>query len=271
MGTPRTQRQKYGEELKLRRLAAGMTQEALSAIVVCSPTLISHYEAGRRLPGPEDAERIDKGLGTDGFFFRWLEDLESKYADHFALAAELEKLATEIRLHAISLVPGLLQTDEYAQAVFRAYTPNYRAEELDQRVVNRMERAQILEDPLNPVLWTVLDEAVIRRSVGGPQVMSGQLHKIADMADSGRMRLHVLPFRVGAHALLGSALTLMSFADSAPAAYVEGLHTGHLMDDPALVDSCRTNYDLALGDAQSRKDSVALVRAAAEEYAHGQH
>ncbi|MBT3099974.1 helix-turn-helix transcriptional regulator, partial [Streptomyces sp. CBG30] len=67
-GRPRTAREKYGEELKLRRMAAGLTQEALAREVVCSPTLISHYEAGRRLPSPDDARRIDQALGTDGFF-----------------------------------------------------------------------------------------------------------------------------------------------------------------------------------------------------------
>ncbi|MEU1439579.1 helix-turn-helix transcriptional regulator [Streptomyces sp. NPDC005786] len=273
MGTkrsPRTPREKYGEELKLRRIAAGLTQEALGEMVVCSPTLISHYEAGRRLPSPEDAQRIDRALGTDGFFARWLEDLESKYADHFAAVAELETQATLIQQFALSLVPGLLQTDGYARALFEAYRPNHRREEVDRDVVIRTERARVLDGPLNPVLWTMLDEAVLRRRVGGPQVMAEQLNKIADMAESGRLRLHVLPFGVGAHSLQQSLLTLLSFADSAPVAYVEGFQTGNLMDEPSLVTSSRTAYALALSDALSHQESLALVRAAAEEYEHGQ-
>lgn len=94
---PRTPREKYGEELRLRRMAAELTQEALGEQVVCSPTLISHFEAGRRLPNPDDAQRIDRALGTDGFFARWLEDLETKYADHFAAVAELEQQAKLIQ------------------------------------------------------------------------------------------------------------------------------------------------------------------------------
>jgi transcriptional regulator with XRE-family HTH domain len=89
--TLRTPRQKYGEELRLRRIAAGLTQEELSDQVVCSPALISHFEAGRRLPKPDDAQRIDRALGTDGFFARWLEDLENNYDPRFAVAAELER------------------------------------------------------------------------------------------------------------------------------------------------------------------------------------
>lgn len=268
---PRTPRQKYGEELKIRRMASDMTQEALSEGVVCSPTLISHFEAGRRLPSPDDAQRIDLVLGTDGFFARWLRDLDSKYADHFAAAAELERQATEIRQYGATLIPGLLQTEAYAREVFRAHSANHRAEDLDQSVVIRMGRAQLLEDPSGPVAWTLLDEAVLRRRVGGPRVMAEQLRKIAGMAEVGRLRLHVLPYAVGAHALVEGMLYLMSFEDAAPVAYAEGLRTGRLMDDPALVSECQAAYDLALSDALSREQSLTLVRAIAEEYEHEQH
>ncbi|MFE3248578.1 Scr1 family TA system antitoxin-like transcriptional regulator [Streptomyces sp. NPDC059209] len=267
---PRSPREKYGEELKLRRIAAGMTQEALAQRVVCSPTLISHFEAGRRLPSPSDAQRIDQALGTDGFFARWLEDLDAKFAQFFAAVAELEKQAVEIRQWGLTLVPGLLQTEAYARAVFCSYHPNYRTDEIDRRVVNRVERAQILEGASGPVLWTLLDEAVLRRHVGGASEMAGQLNKIAAMAEAGRLRLHVLPFGAGAHALMESPLTLMSFEDAAPIAYVEGLNTGNLMDNPALVSKCQAAYDLALSDALSQRDSLALVRAVAEEHEHGQ-
>ncbi|MEV5344955.1 helix-turn-helix domain-containing protein [Streptomyces achromogenes] len=266
---PKTPREKYGEELRLRRIAAGLTQEQLSEIVVCSPTLISHWEAGRRLPKPDDARRIDQALGTDGFFERWLEDLEGKYAPQFAAARELEQQATRIQLFALSLVPGLLQTPGYARAVFTAYHPNYTDGELDKEVVTRTDRAKILEGPSAPVIWALLDEAVLRRAVGGPHVMAEQLCKIADMAEARRIRLHVLPYGVGAHPLMTSLLTLMNFEDSAPVAYVDALATGRLMDDPSMVSACQTYYALALGDALSQQDSLALVRAAAKEHAHG--
>jgi transcriptional regulator with XRE-family HTH domain len=268
---PKTPREKYGEELRLRRIAAGLTQEQLSETVVCSPTLVSHWEAGRRLPKPDDARRIDQALGTDGFFERWLEDLESQfYAPRFAAARELEQHASLIQLFALTLVPGLLQTPGYARAVFAAYHPTYTDEELDREVVIRTNRAKILEGPSAPVIWTLLDEAVLRRPVGGPQAMAEQLYKIADMAEARRIRLHVLPYGVGAHPLMTSLLTLMSFNDSAPVAYVDAFETGRLIDDPPLVSACQTAYALGLSDALSQQDSLALVRAAAEEHAHVQ-
>lgn len=267
---PRTPREKYGEELRLRRIVAGFTQEKLGELIVCSPTLISHYESGRRLPKPDDAQRIDQALKTDGFFTRWLEDLESKYEHYFAAVAELEQQATLIQQFALSLIPGVFQTEDYASALFRAYRPTYTTEELDDFLVNRTKRRRILDGPAQPVIWTLLDESVLRRRVGGSQVMAVQLHKVADMAETGRLRLHVLPYGVGAHALLQSYLTLMSFEDSAPVAYVEGFLTGNLMDDPALVSASQTAYALALSDALSQRESLAVIRTAAEEHSHGQ-
>ncbi|MFW6691782.1 helix-turn-helix domain-containing protein [Streptomyces sp. MAR4 CNX-425] len=266
METYKTPRQKYGEELRLRRLAKGMTQEALAEVVVCSPTLISHFEAGRRLPRMEDAQRIDKALGTDGFFARWLVNLEGRYPDHFAEAAELERLATEIREFAVSAVPGLLQTPDYARAVFKAVRPNHTVEQLDRRVVNRLERARILDDPESPAVWTMLDEGVIRRVVGGREVMAAQVEHIANLADAGRIRLHVIPFSAGAHSLMEGMMSLMSFDAMAPVAYIEGVITGQLLDDPARVATCNTYYGLALGDALPHRASITLLEAAAEEF-----
>lgn len=267
----RTPRQKYGEELRLRRKAANLKQEELGERLICSPTLISHFEAGRRLPRPEDAKRLDQALETNGFFERWLKDLEGSFADYFEEAAELQRVAMEIRQYTALLIPGLLQTYGYARAVFRAYNPNNTEEELDRLVVNRLKRAEILKNPTTPVMWALMDESALQRRVGGPGVMTEQLHYIGDLAESGRVRLHVLPFSAGAHALLESPLSLMSFEEAPPVAYVEGFLTGHLMDETLLVQRSRRAYALALGDALPQRDSVARVRAAAKEHDRDEH
>lgn len=259
----------YGEELRRRREAAGLTQQSLADQVVCSPSLIAHYEAGRRKPQREDARRLDRVLAADGFFERFLGTLESEqYAEHFAHAADLEKLALKIQSYASSLVPGILQTADYARAVFAAGRPNWAAQDLDKRVVNRLERARILEDPAGPVVWALLDENVLRRRVGGPLVMAEQLDHISRLGRSGRIRTHVMPFSVGEHALMESMVVLMKFADAPPIAYVEGLRTGRVMDDPALVDECQAAYDLALGDALPQRASLGLIDSLAEDCRH---
>jgi transcriptional regulator with XRE-family HTH domain len=104
-------RTKYGEELRLRREAVGLTQEGLSQRAVMSRTHIAHIEAGRRKPTPEDARRLDQVLETGGIFERFLPALDGrKVAEHFAMAAELERQAVVIHEYAPKLVPGILQT-----------------------------------------------------------------------------------------------------------------------------------------------------------------
>lgn len=257
----------YGDELRRRREAAGYTQQALADEVVCSPSLIAHYEAGRRKPQREDARRLDRVLAADGFFERFLGTLDSEqYAEHFVHAAELERLAVKIQSYASSLVPGILQTAGYARAVFAAGRPNWSAQDLDKRVVNRLERARILEDPGCPVVWALLDENVLRRRVGGSLVMAEQLEHLSGLGRGGRVRLHVVPFSVGEHALMESMVVLMKFADAAPIAYVEGLRTGRVLDAPTVVDECHAAYDLALGDALPQRASLDLIDSLAKDY-----
>jgi transcriptional regulator with XRE-family HTH domain len=103
-----TNEQRYGDELRRRREAAGLTQTELAERIVCSPSLIAHYEAGRRTPSHADAQRLDLVLGTDGFFTRWRKVLAKVlFAEHFQEAAEAEQLALFIEEYAVSLVPGL--------------------------------------------------------------------------------------------------------------------------------------------------------------------
>ncbi len=227
---------------------------------------IAHIEAGRRFPSVEDAERLDQALETGGVFRRFLP--ESKLASFFAGVAVMEPQAVMIREYGQSLVPGLLQTADYTAAVFEAHFPRRSEEERADGIRTRLARADILDDPVRPELWALLDEAVLRRVVGGPAVMAAQLRHIYELAARQRIRLHVLPFSLGAHALLEGPVTLMRFDDMAPLAYVEGLSTGTVLDSPAVVERCLVSYDLALGDALSHRESMSFVKAVEEEYAH---
>ncbi|MFF5718485.1 Scr1 family TA system antitoxin-like transcriptional regulator [Streptomyces buecherae] len=258
-------RNAYGEELRERREARGWTQEELGARAVMSRSHIAHIEAGRRFPSVEDAVRLDQVLETGGVLRRFLP--ESKLATFFAGVAEMEPLAAMIREFGQSLVPGLLQTPDYAAAVFAAGFPRLSEDRCADRIRTRRARADILDNPVRPELWALLDEAVLRRSVGGPAVMAEQLRHIHDLGARQRIRVHVLPFSVGAHAVLESSITLMHFDDMAPLAYVEGLSTGTVLDSPAVVERCLVSYDLALGDALSHRESLRFIKAVEEEYA----
>ncbi|GAA3368549.1 helix-turn-helix transcriptional regulator [Streptomyces sannanensis] len=264
-------RTKYGEELRLRREAAGLTQEELSQRAIMSRTHIAHIEAGRRRPSADDARRLDQVLQTGGVFERFLPALrEGRVAEHFAEARELEQQATAIRVYAPKLVPGILQTETYAREVLGSGFPPKTDEERDKLLVARLERARILVDFRSPVVWTLFDEAVLRRPVGGPAVMCDQLRHIVELGERRRIRVHVLPFSVGYHALLEGFVSLMWFEDLPPVAYVEGLKTGRVLEVPSVVRACQVAYDHAMGDALSHRKSLALIRSIAEDYEHAQ-
>lgn len=217
----------------------------------------------------DQAQKLDEVLGGGGFFARNCVALkQSKYPDHFAEAAEAERLATTIREYAPLLVPGLLQTETYARAVFRAYQPTATEDVIDELVAARLERAQLLADPTTPLLWVVLDEAVLRRQVGGPAVMAETLRHVAELARRHRMIIQVLPFSVGAHAALDGGLKLMSFPDAPPLAYVDGLGMGRLEDDPAGVARYELTYHLLGASALSPEASLDLIDSTAEDCVH---
>lgn len=220
----------------------------------------------------EYAVLLDEVLGTADFFTRNCAAVaKSKYPEHFAEAAEAEASATAIREYAPLLIPGLLQTPSYAAAVCRAYQPTAPEEAIDKLVAARMERAHILDNPTDPLLWAVIDEAALRRVTGGRAVMAEALRHIADLADRGRVIAQVLRFEAGAHAAMQGAIKLMDFEEAPPLVYFEGVGTGRLEDDPAVIRHQRFTYELLTACALSPENSLVLIEAMAQDYAHEDH
>ncbi|MEI7035105.1 helix-turn-helix transcriptional regulator [Streptomyces pratensis] len=252
----------YGTWLKAQREAAGLTQQQLADLALMTRSHISHIEAGRRVPSEEDARRLDMALGTGNVLtsFRPGADDEA-VADYFAPVGHLEQQATVIREFAPSLIPGILQTEAYARAVLGRAFPSMSPAERDRAVVARLKRAHILENQMSPAVWAVLDEAVLRRPVGGAAAMAEQIDHIIGLTESERIRTHVLPLGLGYHPLLDGMLTLMWFDDQPPVAYSEGLRMGKLHDAPSVVEAFQGDYTLALSDALPLKESLAVLKA----------
>ncbi|MFE6933608.1 helix-turn-helix domain-containing protein [Streptomyces sp. NPDC057699] len=258
-----------GAELRHRREAAGLSQDDLGAPLFVSGSFIGQLEAGTRRMQVDQAQKLDEVLGAGGFFVRNCAALKkSRYPDHFAEAAEAEREAITIKEYAPLLIPGLLQTEAYARAVFRAGLPTATEDAIDELVAARLERAQLLTDPTTPLVWVVLDEAVMRRRKGGGTVMAAALRHITSLARGHRVIVQVLPFSAGAHMALEGPLKLMSFAAAPPLAYLQGLGTGQLRDDPVTVRQYELTYDLVVASALSPEASLALIEAVAEDYDH---
>ncbi|MCX4962163.1 helix-turn-helix domain-containing protein [Streptomyces virginiae] len=255
------------EELRGKREAAGLTQEGLGERIFATGAYVGMMESGRRRLRPEIAKLIDRELDTGDYFFRLARAFKSKHIEYFANAAELEGLASALYEYASTLVPGLLQTEDYARAVTWAASPTALAEHVDSLVMFRRNRARILDNPTTPELWVVLHEAVLRTAVGGHGVMAAQLRHISAYVRARRITVQVVPFSAGAHGALGSLVTIMQFADAPDVAYTEGPRVGQLLDYPALVQRHWKSYDLARAAALSPEVSLTLIESVAEEYA----
>ncbi|MFH8759751.1 helix-turn-helix domain-containing protein [Streptomyces atroolivaceus] len=262
----------YGAELRRLREAAGLSQNELGERVFCSGTYIGLFEAAERRPQEDLSRRFDELLGS-GAHLRRLSLLarQSKVADYFADAAELETRATSICEYAPMLVPGVLQTREYARAVTRATQRLASEETVDGHVGARMERAGMLLRDTPPTFWAILHEAALRVPVGGADVMSAQLTRLVEATRAHpHLVVQVLPFVAGVHPFMNTMVSLMSFADSPPAAYTEGAYSGQLTEEPGMVADIQAAYDLARAMALSPEASQVLLESAAKEHAtHG--
>ncbi|WP_327377712.1 helix-turn-helix transcriptional regulator [Streptomyces sp. NBC_01216] len=258
----------YGEWLKEQREAKGWSQQELADRAVMSRSLITAFETGRRYPSETDAKRLDQALGTGDVLttFRPNQSPDVQVADWFEKALEFERQAIMIREFGLSFIPGSLQTEAYATSVINAGYPRVSEAERHKAVVTRLTRGKLLEDPVHPALWALLDEAVIRRPIGGHAVMAEQLNHIIELADAGRIRVNVLEFGTLPHPLLDGMSTLMWFEDQPPIVYAEGMRMGQIHDSPAMVEEIQGAYDLALSEALPLQKSLALLRAVAEEY-----
>ncbi|MFC9397283.1 Scr1 family TA system antitoxin-like transcriptional regulator [Streptomyces sp. NPDC057027] len=258
----------FGELLKERREEAGLSQGELGRRVFVSGAYIGLFEQGIRKPQLDVAKRIDEVLQTGGIFERTWRKLinKSPYASYFSAVAELEAVATRICEFAPAVVPGLLQTAEYARAVTVAMHPFATEEFIEEKVTARIDRATILRGTTRPEYWVILHENAVLTPVGGQAVMAATLDHIATLARERKALATVLPRSVGAHAHMTGSLKLMEFEDQPPTAYTETGFSGTLLDDPAVVKQAQRAYDLLRVATLSPEASLALIESAAEDY-----
>ncbi|MFD0685182.1 DUF5753 domain-containing protein [Actinomadura fibrosa] len=195
----------------------------------------------------------------------WWSAFNDVLADSFA---ELEDDATTIRSWQVQFVPGLLQTSDYALALIRILSPDAAEDALLRRLQARMARRAILERRDAPSYDVVLDEAVLRRPVGGVQVMARQLDALVEAASRPNVSMRVMPLSVGEHAGMDGPFVVLSFADGQDedVAYLEGMGGEIYLEDVEQVNRCNVRFDRICDQALSESDSVTLVAGIAKEY-----
>ncbi|MGG2458680.1 helix-turn-helix domain-containing protein [Streptomyces sp. RGM 3693] len=255
----------YGARLRSLRESRGWTQEDLANRTEYSSVHISAVENGRKPPTLRFSRSVDRALGLVGA----AESFEREYREirHGALLegfpeyVKYEGRAVEIRLFQIGLIPGLLQTPEYARTVADgdvqrgAITP----EQAEERVSFLAERQAALVKPRPPMALVVMDESCLRHAVGGAEVMEAQFRRLVEVASLPNWVLQVSPFEIGARRSFNLPVNLLTLADRSVVAYAESQARGHLERDVTAVVPILTAYHQLQAEALSPAASVAMI------------
>lgn len=235
----------FGSRVRRLRLAAGLTQTEVGRRTHVVGSRITQVErALGAKPTWELAQALNEVLESDDLLIDlWPYVYREAFPDWSQKFMELSARAVGLWQYAAHVVPGLLQTEDYARALLGVYPEHADTEKLEQRLTARMKRQRRIVGPDRPGLWVVLDEAVLMRPVGGPVVMRAQLRRILDAVHRRQAIVQVLPFAQGAHGSLGGSLTLLKMPDATEVAYKEGSEYGYLLEEPTDVRREAVTYD----------------------------
>lgn len=253
---------RFGREAKRLRVTAGIPQDQLARSLNISPALLSAIERGTRNPKRDHAEALDAALDTGGALTRLWMNLanQQETGDWFRDVEVLEQQAIEIREYQSILVPGLLQTERYMRAVIRASRSWASAEEVDRFAEARLRRIEAMMGTGRRLLWFVVDETIIRRIIGSPEIAVEQLEHLRELMDDGAVRFQVIPFDTRMHPGLRCPFRLMSFDDRPSVVYAERLKGGDLIDDANEVREANTIFGTLQAEALSPSASDELIR-----------
>jgi transcriptional regulator with XRE-family HTH domain len=260
-----------GDELRRARVAAGFaSQESLAAKLGFDRTVISKAETGERPPTVEVLAAWCQVCGLDEEHYsrmavmaRRVESMPPWFADW---VQDIEATATVLRWFEPLLVPGLLQTEPYARALY-ATRVGLSSDDTDALVAARLARQEILARERPPMLWIILDEGVLRRPVGGREVMAEQVRLLHEAAYRSTIRIEVIPAAIGAHDGLAGAFIVADLpGQSGAAAYREGTRNGQVVTGREKVSELITCWDTLKSEAHSRSDSLALLEEAAKSW-----
>lgn len=248
----------FGSELFRIRTEAGMSQARAAKKAHTTQSMLSKVESALRVPSEDLAHDLDEVFGTGGHFGR-LHPLVIRYAypSWFLPFIELENDATSMRVFESQIVPGLLQTEDYARAMLTAVRPD----NLDDLVAARMSRQNILERDTPPRLWFVMDEQALLRNIGGAEVMRAQLEHLLKASEEPRTVIQVIPKRVPAHAGLAGPFTVLGFDEGPDVLYVDGFSQGRIALDAGEVAEAARSYDLLRAVALSPDATADLIGA----------
>ncbi|MFE0422014.1 helix-turn-helix domain-containing protein [Streptomyces sp. NPDC058953] len=250
----------FGRQLKLFREQAGMDRARLGSLTGYSTSTIASFEQGRRIPPPKFIDRADEALGAGGVLSASKEEMaRAQYPAFFRDAAKLEAEAVVLHVYATQAVPGLLQSEEYARAVFAMWRPQLDEEVIEQRLAARLARQEIFDRRPAPHLSFVIEEAVLLRPLGGQTVRRGQLEQLLLIEEKRNVEIQVMPLSRQEHSGLAGPFTLMEMKDGRRIAYAEVQGDSRVHTDRQRVRELERTYGSLRAQAHTPAESRSLI------------
>ncbi len=255
-----------GRQIKLLREQAGMTQKEFAKEVGYTESLIGAVEQGKRTPQRELLEASERVLDARGLLIATAGDIEKakakarvRHPEWFRSYASLEAAALEHHDWSAYLVPGLLQTEEYARALFRMRQPLLAEETIEIRVAARMARQEVLTRWPRAVFSWVIDESVLNRRLGGPEVHRRQLGRLLEIGDTRGMTLQIMPMDRSENASVEGSFILITPKGRPQTGYLEVQMNGRLITDAEEVRFLNVRYGTLRAQAYSPQESLSLI------------
>ncbi|MFG2592376.1 helix-turn-helix domain-containing protein [Streptomyces sp. NPDC048438] len=249
-----------GRQIKAWREAAGMRAGEFGAAIGYGEDLVYKVEGGRRIPRPEFLDRADEVLGAGGKLAMMKRELaEVRYPKKVRDLARLEAQAVELLAYGDHNLHGLLQTAEYAQALFEMRLPPYEPGEIEQAVAARVARQAIFERTPAPALSFVQEEATLRRPLGGTMVLRRQLEHLVAVAQLRNVAIQVMPIDREEHAGMQGETQVLKFMDGSALGRSEGAFNGRAVSDPKQLRILELRYGMIRAQALTPRESLAFI------------
>ncbi|MFD8724083.1 helix-turn-helix domain-containing protein [Streptomyces sp. NPDC059629] len=249
-----------GRQLKLRREAVGMRAAEFGEAVGYGEDMVYKVEGGKRIPRQEYLSRADEVLCAGGLISATWEDVKRvRYPKKVRELAKLEGQAVEIGLYECNIIAGLLQTPEHARAVISAAQPPYSPDDVERMVTARLARQSVFERDPAPSIHFVLEEAPLRRPIGGTMAWRRQLERLLEVGRLHNVTLQVMPLKSEVHSGLDGRIEVLKFPDGTAVGRSDGAFNGRATSDPKQLRILELRYGTIRAQALSPGESLALI------------
>ncbi|MFC7792991.1 helix-turn-helix domain-containing protein [Streptomyces cinereoruber] len=249
-----------GRQLRLRREAVGMRAAEFADVVGYGEDMVYKIEGGKRIPRPEFLDKADDILGAGGLLSAMKDDVAKvRYPKKVRDLARMEARAVEIGVYECNVIAGLLQTPEHARAAIEAAQPPYSQDDVERMVAARVARQSVFERDPAPALSFVLEEAPLRRPLGGTLVWRRQLERLLEVGRLRNVTLQVMPTRCEVHSGLDGRIEMLKFEDGTAVARSDGAFNGRAVSDLKQLRILELRYGTIRAQALPPQESLALI------------